>query len=601
MIRPCFATPEMDTSFCTLPDRLRARAARTPNGIAYLHQTSVGEWQSATWNDVVRKVEALAASLVRLGLRSGDRVAIMLPTSPEWEYCQFAAMAAGGIVIGIDAHDAPQNLLHILRLTSPKVLIAASGERLKHLTEIWEAPDIAILASAESIPASAHKLAEQLSDRGEVTAEFAPSPDQIATIIFTSGSTGEPKGIAYSHKQIGDACDEILDRFPSIRDDARLVCWLPLSNLFQRMINYCAIVCGARTFFVEKPESIVRMLPQIQPTFFIGVPRFFEKLHAGIVSEIGKQPGLARCLVRSAWQVGIRNAAATRAGTNSGLIWRMLRPLAETILRRVRSVMGSNLEFMVSGSAPLPAWLMERFHGLGWLVLEAYGISENVVPVALNTPDRYRFGSVGLPLPCNELRIADDNELLVRGPGVCTRYYGEGAGQPLVSGDGFLHTGDYASIDADGYVWLAGRKSEVFKTSTGRRIAPTPIESALKQISYVEHAVIVGRDRPYPVAILALNPEHPVAENLGSAPATADIVSDVAAACADLPDYQRPGAVIVTTSPFSVAGGELTANLKIRRMPIEERFRVQIGEAYSYALPRHDKAALSSPPLIIAP
>jgi long-chain acyl-CoA synthetase len=255
---------------------------------------------------------------------------------------------------------------------------------------------------------------------------------------------------------------------------------------------------------------------------------------------------------------------------------------------------------MVSGSAPMPRWLLERFHGLGWLVLEAYGISENVIPVAANTPERYRFGSVGQPLPGNELRVADDQELLIRGPGVFSGYYGESADTAPISPAGFLHTGDYARIDADGYVWLEGRKSDVFKTSTGRRVAPAPIEAALKQIDYVDHAVIVGRDRPYPVAILALDPAHPIAGGDHPTAKSDTIAADVAAACEAFSDYQRPGAIILSLHPFTIAAGELTANLKIRRKPIEERFRAQIEEAYEHAAAR-DRASPFRPRVINAP
>lgn len=589
----------MDESVQTLPQRLHARAAASPDEIAYLHRPDGREWTSITWRELARRVDTLAGHFTRLGLRAGDRVAIMLPTSPEWEYCQFAALAVGAAVVGIDAHDAPRNLRHILDLTQPRLVITSTGEALQALGRLWRAPDIAITRDAPESAGSAPALGQLLAAHDGSATGTPPRPEDTATIVFTSGSTGQPRGIAYSHRQITQACDAILVRFPSLQRDAHLVCWLPLSNLFQRMINFCALTCGARSYFVDDPSHVVRLLPQIQPTFFIGVPRFFEKLHAGILGEIGKRPAPVRALIHAAWTVGCRVADAQRGGRRPAVVWRALQPLATPVLRRLRSVMGHELQFMVSGSAPMPRWLLERLHGLGWLILEAYGISENVIPVAANTPERYRFGSVGQALPENELRVADDTELLIRGAGVFAGYYRESADTAPLSPAGFLHTGDYARIDVDGYVWLEGRKSEVFKTSTGRRVAPAPIEAALKQIDYVDHAVIVGRDRPYPVAILALDPSHPIASDATSAAAAATIAADVGTACEAFSDYQRPGAVILSRQPFTVAAGELTANLKIRRKPIEERFRAQIEEAYAPA-PR-DRPNPLRPRVINAP
>ncbi|MCK0512498.1 AMP-dependent synthetase/ligase [Aromatoleum buckelii] len=591
----------MNASLQTLPERLQARAAASPDQLAYLHQVDGREWQPITWRELARRVDTLAGHFSDLGLQTGDRVAITLPTSPEWEYCQLAALAVGAVVVGIDAHDAPRNVRHILELTKPRLLITSTADMLRTFGELWRIPQITITCEPHPSAGHARTLGRLLETQsGPRSPASPPLPEDIATIVFTSGSTGQPKGIAYSHRQIAQACDTILERFPSLRQDSRLACWLPLSNLFQRIINFCALSCGARSYFVDKPDQIVRLLPQIQPTFFLGVPRFFEKLHAGILAELAKQPAPVRGLIHGAWTVGCRIAEARRAGRRPALVWRALHPLATPLLGRVRSVMGHELQFMVSGSAPMPRWLLERFHGLGWLVLEAYGISENVIPVAVNTPQRFRFGSVGQALPGNELRVADDHELLVRGAGVFSGYYGETADVAPLSADGFLQTGDYARIDDEGYVWLEGRKSEVFKTSTGRRIAPAPIEAALKQLDYVDHAVVVGRDRPYPVAILALDSRHPRAGEIHTAATSAAISADVAAACEGFSDYQRPGAIILSQQAFTVAGGELTANLKLRRKPIEERFRAQIEEAYDRASPRAPTTP-SRPRVINAP
>lgn len=578
----------------TLPERLSARAQDTPEAVGYLFRDTSGSWRETRWKDVAKTVAALAAAFGKLGLKTGDRVAIMLPTSPKWDYCHLAVLACGAIAVGLDIHDAPGNLQHILATTTPRAVIVTDSETLGALTAHGDPPEIRIVAEGEPEPGIL--ALTPLLRSGSTPPPPPPSPDDTATIVFSSGSTGQPKGIAYSHRQILLACDALATHFTSIRHEARFVCWLPLSNLFQRILNVFALSCGASTFFVDRPEQIMRLLPEIRPTLFVGVPRFYEKLHSGIVAELDRKPLPVRTIAHAAWNVGQRVAAAQRAALVPSLPDRLLAPIAKRILSPLRALMGPELQFMASGSAPLPLWLMERFHGLGWLVLEAYGVSENVIPIAINTPDAYRFGSVGRPLPGNELVIAEDKELLVRGPGVSQQY---AKASPTDSGHderGYLHTGDYARIDEDGFVWLEGRKSEVFKTSTGRRVAPSPIEAELKKLSYVEHAIVIGQGRPFPLALLVISPQHPIAGRLGTADAMTQIRRDAAANSAPFPDFQRPGVVLVTTHPLSVAGGDLTANLKLRRSAIETRFASQIESAYQTAC--HGKRV--NPPTIVA-
>jgi len=564
----------------TLPARLSARARDTPESPAYLFRAANGSWQETPWRRVAEIVSTLATALCRLGLKPGDRIAIMLPTSPEWEYCHLAALACGAIAIGLDMHDAPQNLQHILDIARPRAVIAPDNEKIRALLLHDHPADIRIVVGGTPDSGN-HALSGLFESHPSQNMQLrAPGPDDTATIIFSSGSTGAPKAIAYTHHQLLLACDALARHFPGIRQEARLVCWLPLSNLFQRILNMYALCCGASTFFIDKPDQVMHLLPEIRPTLFVGVPRFYEKLYAGIIAELDRKPPVVRAIARAAWNIGQRVAAAQRTGRRAGPLDRLLAPVARRALARVRLLMGPELQFMISGSAPLPLWLMERFHGLGWLVLEAYGVSENVIPIAINTPDAYRFGSVGRPLRGTELCIAEDGELLVRGDGVSSRSL-----DPLLTVDTrhlhqYLPTGDYARIDEDGFVWLEGRKSEVFKTSTGRRVAPAPIEAELKKLPYVEHAVVLGRNRPFPLALLTISPQHPVAGRITHADTIKQLRADLARHSAHLPDFLRPRAAVVTTHTLSVAGGELTSNLKLRRSAIENRFAAQIESAY---------------------
>ncbi|MFC5767925.1 AMP-dependent synthetase/ligase [Thauera sinica] len=593
----------MEAAPCTVPGRLRDRALRTGDTVAFLHRAGEDGWQSITWHDLLAQVRRLASHFARLGIRRGDRIVIMLPTGPDWELCQQAALTIGAVVVGLDSHDAPQNLQRALALTQPRLIVTSDEEPLDLIRGIWRLPEIAVVATAGAARSAAvHALDGLLAaDPGSgVPAIPEPGPDDPATIVFTSGSTGHPKGIAYSHRQLCLAVDGLMERFPSVRQDARMICWLPLSTLFQRVINLLAISCGATSYFLDVPD-VMRFAPEIRPTLFVGVPRFFEKLHGGIQAGLENRSTAERTIVHAAWAIGSRRAAALRAGKRPPLWCRLLFPAADRVLARVRALMGPDLQFMASGSAPMPRWLLERLHGLGWTVLEAYGTSENVMPIAFNTLRQFRFGSVGKPLPGNELRFADDGELLVRGPGVFGGYYGESASSDTIDAEGFLHTGDYAHLDHDGFLWLDGRKSEVFKTSTGRRVPPAPIEAALKTLDYVDHAVVVGRDRPYPIALLTIAPQHPFAAKLSDPATHTAVAADALDACRAFPEFQRPGAIIVSPRALSVSGGELTLNQKIRRIPIEQRFRAQIDEAYRRSTQAHRGQPCPTLPVIEAP
>jgi long-chain acyl-CoA synthetase len=260
------------------------------------------------------------------------------------------------------------------------------------------------------------------------------------------------------------------------------------------------------------------------------------------------------------------------------------------VLRRMRAVLGGDLRFLVSGSAPMPLWLLERLHAMGFLVLEAYGMSESIVPVAANRPQRYRFGTVGQPLAGSEVRLADDGELLLRGPGVFAGCLGGPPEADRIDGRGFLASGDYASIDAEGFITLVGRKSDLFKTSTGRRIAPASIESRLRRIPYVEHAVVVGANRPFLSVVLAVA-EPSLRNRLGGQAPGADpahtaavVRADVMDAAAELPAHEQPAGIVLTTHPFTVADGLVTANLKVRRSAVQAAYGARLDELYRAAV-----------------
>lgn len=560
-----------------LTDWYRRRADEAPTAPAY-HSLVEGRWQATDWSSFVREAERFAARLSALGLGPGGRLGIMAPTGLDWELAQVGALSCGAAIVGLDAHDQAARLAEIIAVGELTALVVGDVAAYARLPKEARAGLRFVLCLGDAAAPGESEArwitrAEFELLEGESPSR-GPTPDTVATIIFTSGSTGAPKGIAYTHAQVCLAIEGILDAFPDITARDRLVCWLPLSNLFQRMINFCAAGRGAQTYFVADPRNIVTLLPSIRPQVFIAVPRFFEKLNDGIEQQLATRPAWARTIVAWALRAGDDCARVRRGGERPNLADSLRGALADRlVLHKLRSLLGGEIRFMVSGSAPFPRWLLERFHAMGLLVLEAYGLSENVVPIALNRVDDYAFGSVGRVVAGNELCIADDGEVLVRGAGVFTGYLGApGVDSPL-DGAGFLHTGDLGELDAAGRLRLTGRKSEVFKTSTGRKIAPTAVESRLKQIAGLDHVVVFGAARKAIVALVTPAPE--VLAGLSDTAAWRDWARGLARRVNELTaednEYLRPAGLLVYRGAFTIDGGELTSNLKLRRKQIEQR------------------------------
>jgi long-chain acyl-CoA synthetase len=571
---------------------LEGRVAETPEAVAYQTLEEEGVWQATRWRDFKRAVASLGTGLQQLGLVAGDYVGILVPTCQEWECAHMAILRAGGVVVGLDPHDIDERINDIARHARLNAIIVKDAKALKKVSkQIRDGLKFILSLESTSQPEERPKVVsmdhmfESASTNSTYDAARA-RPEDPATMIFTSGTTGAPKGIVYTHEQICFAIESILEAYPDINTGSRLVCWLPLSNLFQRMVNYCAVSKGAVTYIVEDPREIMKHLPSVSPHVFVAVPRFFEKLYLGIMENISQKPAWTRAITRWAFSVGNSYATVSREGRSPPFFLRVSHALADAlVLKRIRGVMGSNLQYMITGSAAMPQWLLESFHALGLLILEAYGLSENVVPVAANRVGDYKFGTVGKVLTGNEVRLSKEGELLVRGPGIFSGYYDDEPDERLLTWDGYFPTGDYAEIGREGFVTLIGRKAEVFKTSTGRRIAPVAIEGHIARLPYVEYVAVVGEGRKFLVAILAIY-EAVLYRKAGSkalslTDAYEFIQADVAREVKSLPIYQRPAGLVITSRPFTIASGELTSNLKLRRRTIEKIYEPVITELYA--------------------
>jgi long-chain acyl-CoA synthetase len=418
-------------------------------------------------------------------------------------------------------------------------------------------------------------------------------PGALATIIYTSGTTGEPKGAMLTHANIVSnvvASLEALD----VRPDDTALSFLPLSHVFERMVVYLYLVAGATVYFAESIETVARDLKLVRPTVMTGVPRLFEKMHARVREEGARGSALRRALFTWAVSAGERRSRAVLEGRRLPALSALRHRCADRlVLSRIRAALGGRMRYMVSGSAALPKAVGEFFHAVGLNIIEGYGLTETAPVLTVNPPTAPRFGTVGKTIRGVELRIAEDGEILARGPNVMIGYYNKPAETAAALEGGWFHTGDVGEIDADGYLRITDRKKDILITSGGKKIVPQPIESMLKASPLVGEAVLIGEKRRFPSALLV--PDFAALERrlteLGRALAPREELvarPDVIALYDELIDavnlglahFEQVKRFAVLPQEFSIERGELTPTMKVRRRAVEERWKKVIEDMY---------------------
>lgn len=560
----------------TLPALLANVAREYPNRVAHWVLNDCGQWQAINFSDFYRQVIDVASQLIKAGIGNDDVVAIMAGTSQEWEVVHHAILLIGCVVVGIDPGETAEHLTEMIDIASVRYLLVDHTERLNKFSEDVKNKFELVFYFKESVTPGSDTLkmldlqANGASDLDISSLVGLVKPENTATIIFTSGTTGTPKGIVYKHNQLIAAIHSIRKAYPELHTKpCYLVCWLPLSNLFQRIVNLCAIASGAEVYFVENPQELLEHLPKINPHIFIAVPRFYEKLNQGFETKLAQKSKAVVWFLRGCLTIGEKTS----------LIGKLFKKFNYHLFKPFTSLFGSNLNYFISGSAPMPLWLLKRFDAMGLLVLEAYGLSENVVPIAVNRRTDYRFGTVGKVLSGNEVRLADDGELLVKGIGVFGGYLTRDQQDRSVDHDGYLLTGDYAEMDAEGFIRLTGRKSEVFKTSTGRKIAPVGIEALLQSEPSIEHAVVIGASRKFLVALLMVGRLEFASKALWMR-FILELRMKLRQSLVSLPEYQRPVGVVLCFKSLSYERHELTGNLKLRRKIIQQHYAEYLDRLY---------------------
>ncbi len=586
----------------TILARLREHASRHPEATAYAAKSG-GEWITASWSRLDEEVRHAGRALISLGLEPGGTVGILGFNRPEWTISCLGAMAAGGVPTGIYLTSAPNQVAYVAAHAESRVLVVEDSEQWRKVSavraELPELKHVVMMRGAE-LPDDPLVIAwEDFLARGREADAAALDerlaairPDQLATLIYTSGTTGTPKGVMLSHANLLETA-RICDGLHHLGADDRTLSYLPLAHIAEQMISiYMAVYSGYEVYYAESVEKLADNLREVRPTIFFGVPRVWERIHATVTANLEAAPTLRRSVAE--WAVGIgRRAAARRlAGEPVGSWLAARESLAEKlVLAKVRERLGMDrVQLASSGAAPIRYDVLEFFAALGVVIYEVYGLSETCGPGTWNHAGLARLGTVGPVLPEAELEIADDGEVLFRGPNVFQGYFkSPEATAEALDADGWFHTGDLGRLDADGFLSITGRKKELIITSGGKNVAPTGIEAALKQLDLVAEAVVIGDGRRFLSALLTLEPEAaarfaaehgiegPLHESERLRAALQEGVDRVNAKLARVESVRK---FEVLPRALGIDEGELTPTLKLRRREIEANWKQVIDGMY---------------------
>ena len=565
--------------------------------------------------DILEQIRAFSLGLQALGVRAGDRVGIVCESRPEWSLADLAVLTARAITVPVYPTLSATQTRFILDDAGAGVAIVSDTVQLAKLQEVAASlpglHTVIVIVAPEPVNESAGSgpailtMADVLADgrrqlqqdpgldaRYEAQARSV-EPSDIATIIYTSGTTGAPKGVVLTHDNILSnvvACNAVL----KVGADDVALSFLPLSHTFERMVMYLYLLAGASVVFAESLQTVARDLSRVAPTIMTGAPRVFEKFHRAVLDNVATAPPLRRRLF--AWGVGVgRSISQARLGGRRPPVLSTIQaPLADLlVLRKVRARTGGRIRAMVSGSAPLALATAEFFHAVGLPIIEGYGLTESAPVITVNPLDAPRLGTVGRALPGVDIRIADDGEILARGPNIMLGYHNRPDESAAVLVDGWLHTGDIGRIDADGYLSITDRKKDLIITSGGKNIAPQPIQMRLKSSLLVSDAIVIGDRRNFPavlivpdfVAIEARLREHGAPsgtrEQLAARPDVHALFQGLLDQInLELAQFEKIKRFALLPSEMTIEGGELTPTLKLRRPVVEERWAAVIEQLY---------------------
>ena len=582
----------------SLPELVLSAAERHRG--AALRVREDGAVRDTTFRELGTAALEVAAGLIDLGVRRGDRVGIIGETRPEWTLADCGALCAGAIVVPVYQTSSPEECRYVLAHAGVRVVVCEDAAQVTKVESIRAAlPALEHVVTMEAVEgvASLDDLRRRGGDDAAAAVRetiAAIGGDDVATVVYTSGTTGPPKGCELTHAN----CVATVEMYESQLDlgpGVVIFTFLPLAHALARMVQFVAMDVGATlAFWSRDPARLLDDLAAARPTHFPSVPRVFEKVHTKALAAAEEASPVRRHLFRWAIATGAKVRAAERRGDPVGRGLRARHRLADRlVLARVRDLFGGALRLGLTGAAPIGREVLEFFDACGLLILEGYGMTETCAAATLNTVDAVRFGTVGRPLPGCDVALASDGEVLLRGPIVFAGYRDDDEATKATLADGWLHTGDLGSIDDDGYLAITGRKKDLIITSSGKNITPSNVETALRRSRWVSEAVVFGDNRPYLVALLTLDRDElpALAEHVGigagangiaSHPSViAELQSEVDAVNQGFARIEQIKRFGILDHELSEADGELTPTLKIKRAEVARRYADRVAALYA--------------------
>lgn len=554
------------------------------------------EWRPISSQQFSTNVRCLMKALKTFGISQGDRIAILSENRYEWVAADFASLLLGAVVVPIYTTLTAEQTAYLLKDSGARVAFVSSSRHLEKVLSILGSTAVEKLVVMDEAPSeravTMSRLMQSVAEAEFDRHDCKVQANDIATIIYTSGTTGVPKGVVLTHGNMASNIRFFLQHFGLFRAGMCSISFLPLSHVTARSVDLGLVYTGVTLAHLPQLDGLPQALLEIRPHILLAVPRVYEKIRTQV--ELGTRGFPRKQIYAWALGTGKRHRAEILAGKTPGsIIWKLAN---RSVYAKVRQGLGGRVEDFISGGAPLGRPLAEWYADVGIRVFEGYGLTETSPVIAVNSPRAHRVGSVGKPLSNIEVRIAEDGEILVRGPSVFQGYWNLPEETRSAFCDGWFKTGDIGQFDADGFLYVTDRKKDLLKTSGGKFIAPQPIETLLKQYPLILEAVVVGDKRKFPAVLLFPNfvtlEQWAGESNLGFQSrqellqlpqVRAQYQAIVFRVNENLARFEKLKQFSLIAEELSAANGTLTASLKIRRRAIEQRFKPQIEEMYAQA------------------
>jgi long-chain acyl-CoA synthetase len=589
------------TDFKNIINYLYDRAASHPAHIAFKYKDN-GRWLYYRWSDVLSATEALALRLMELGVEPGDRVGIISETRPEWFISDLSTLAAGAALVPIYPNLLKEDMAYIINNASVKVLILENSEQVQKWNLIKNdcksVQSILIIELEQNKNVNVESWHQALNQGRTLNKENANKvreivnsikAEDIASILYTSGTTGKPKGVVITHEQIVSEITDVFHVMPVNEADVTLT-FLPLAHILGRVETWGSVFAGYTLGFCEGIDQIRANLKEIKPTFMIAVPRIFEKLYAAIQAHAETKKTTDKLFSHAK---SVAQSVANYRSQNEPVPYGLLlqhKLYEQLVYKNILAEFGGRLRFAISGGAPLPKDITLFFSGVGILLLEGYGLTETTAAITLNTPLRYKFGSVGAPIGDVSLRLNPDGEILVKSKKVMREYYNNPDETKKAFDAGYFCTGDIGEIDSNGFLTITDRKKDLIKTAGGKYVAPQRLEGLLKLSPYISQVLIHGDQRKYVVALITLNEANLLkwAETKKNVkppfyqdPNVQELIrTAVADANTKLASFESIKRFEILPNDFTVEAGELTPSLKVKRKFCDAKYKSIIDSLY---------------------